>query len=419
MLATAARAACGFTDPVDSRFVVVPQAPYVRVVVELWVGGSAPGWGAAMLDALDARHVPGMVVVPIVPPDDEMAALLARARAEGHGIAVVVDPALLPRDKDSLRALKQAMEPITGAAGRVKTAVAPIGNRTIEAMLGRAGFRSLVDTRGTATAEPRMAGLFDNQPRTRVVLPVGPYVDPCGADPHVAPFTPAAGDRAARAIVRAARVKQTPIVRVALDGADGAPTDAEVLGRWLDEVVIPSGASVVTAEKARLAALRGFRYPNSLPELPPDPGGRMIAVADVERAAQGLAGVTLLPRTLPGDLDPTEAFYAFAELVAGRLEGDAVRLGALSGPANQASSSLDGPTTVSAAAVRTVATQLAAQMPAEIPAALSVDGRLLTAGELLVALAGVVRGEDPVPVGPIDDPDPNARGLGWGESKVP
>jgi hypothetical protein len=36
------------------------------------------------------------------------------------------------------------------------------------------------------------------------------------------------------------------------------------------------------------------------------------------------------------------------------------------------------------------------------------------ARELLVALASAVRGDDPVVTRPIADPEPNARGLGWG-----
>jgi hypothetical protein len=54
-----------------------------------------------------------------------------------------------------------------------------------------------------------------------------------------------------------------------------------------------------------------------------------------------------------------------------------------------------------------------------VPGALSVDGRLLTASELLLALASVVRGEDPAVTRPIDVPEPNERGLGWGGSTLP
>jgi hypothetical protein len=51
-----------------------------------------------------------------------------------------------------------------------------------------------------------------------------------------------------------------------------------------------------------------------------------------------------------------------------------------------------------------------------VPAALAIDGHLLTAAEVLLLFASAVRGEDPPTTRPVAVPDPNADGLGWGSS---
>nr|MBA2321696.1 hypothetical protein [Deltaproteobacteria bacterium] len=81
--------------------------------------------------------------------------------------------------------------------------------------------------------------------------------------------------------------------------------------------------------------------------------------------------------------------------------------------------SLPGPITLPPGAVKAVGAALLADPPAALPSALPCDGRLLTAAELLLALASLVRGEDPVRVHPIEVPEPNAPGLGWGAAGLP
>lgn len=419
-LVRAAYAGCSIEAPPDAPFTAAADAPRVQVIVELWIGGGDAEWAGQILDTLESRGLFGVVVVPAGPPSGPIATTLARVNGTSHDVAIALQTSQVPRDRASVKALEPQIDAVRAVAGRVRTVIAPVGARTPEALLGTLGFRSIVDTNAAPTAEPRMAGLFEGQERLNVVLPPGPYQDSCGSDPHVAPFTPPAADRAAGAIARAARTRgTTPVVRIALDGAGGTPTDAVVLGRWLDQVLIPSGASVVTAERARAAVLRGFRNPNPAP-VTEDQSGRMVPLNQVELAAQSLAQFpSVLPRKLPGELTPAEAYQAFVLVAASRTEGELVRLETLRGPANDAKSALTDPIEVPASDLRGAAATLAAALPNEIPAAFPVGGRLLTAGELLLGLAGVVRGEDPVRIAPIANPDPNQRGQGWGETSIP
>lgn len=420
-LAVAHAEPCALGGAADDAFEVRIGAEGVRVVLELWLAGAEEGWAESVLDALDARGLHGVVVAPPGEPAPVVRAVLERVAKGPHEVAVVLPSDLLPRSmEDPVRPVRKAIAPIRGVSGRVRAAIAPIGSKVVEAKLGSAGLRSLADAEGPPTGEPRMAGVFEGQPRVNVVLPAGPYEDACGTDPRVGPFLPAAADRAALAIQRATRFGGTPIARVALLGSRGAATDAEVLGRWLDTVVLPGGVVVGTAEEARQAALQGWRRPAAERPPPVDAGGgRLVAIAEVRTAAEALAEGVVVPRTLPGDLSPTEAFLGLLLVVAEHTEGDVVRLRALRGPAQLASTTLDGETTLSSDAVRAAARQLLAALPSEVPAALSVDGQLLTASELLLALASVVRGEDPAVVRPIDVPEPNQRGLGWGTSTTP
>ncbi|MEZ4236507.1 MAG: hypothetical protein R3F59_10180 [Myxococcota bacterium] len=183
---------------------------------------------------------------------------------------------------------------------------------------------------------------------------------------------------------------------------------------------MPGHVRVVTANQARLDTLRAYRRPAPEEEVVPDVGGRLVGLDEVEQAADALSGAqAVLPRTLPGDLNPTEAYFALALALADRTEGPVVRLGALHGPAQLAASTLKEPVTLPRGEVVRMASALVAAMPAEVPGALSVGGRLLTASETLLAFASAVRGDDPVAVHPVDPPEPNQRGLGWGDATVP
>lgn len=420
MALAVARAGCDLAGPSDAPFRVPIRGARVQVVVEVWTEGAPDGWAASVLDAMDARHLPVMIVVPVATPSPDLARVLERVADDRlHDVAIVLPRSAVPHDLLSpIGPLRRSLDVLGRDVLPIHTVIAPVGSRAGEAMLGRAGFRSLVDAEGPPTAEPRMAGHLEGQARINVVLPPGPYEDACGTDPRVGPFTPPAADRASLAIQRAARVPGTPTVRVGLDGHRASPTDAEVLGRWLDEMVLPGQVTIVTAEQARLATLQGYRQRGPV-EVLPDVGGRLVATDQVRTAAASLVDVPVIPRALAGDLNPTEAFFSFVLVAADRTEGTVVRLGALHGPAQTATSSLDGPTSFPLAEVLASAKALATAMPTEVPAAFSIGSRLLTGPELLLAFASAVRGEDPVITRPIDVPEPNERGLGWGDSTVP
>lgn len=410
---------CDLSGPLDAPFTVPVQGQHVNVILEIWMRGADIAWAQAVLDAIESRGLPAMVVLPLAAPSDALIPLLAHVRDSASDFAVVLPTSLVPRTKDdSLRPLRDALEPLEAHTGQLQTAIAEVGSRQREGMLARVGFRSFIDLRTPPGSEPRMAGSFEGQPRTRVVLPPGLYDDLCASSPLVTPFSPRAADRAAVAIQHAARSRKSPTVRVALDGRSGSPEDAVVLGRWLDGMVKPGGVQVVTAEKARKLALIAFnKPPAALPEA--EIGGRLVSIDSLRDSAAALTSPPLLPRQLDSGLNPTEAFFGFVLLLADHTEGPVVRLGAMRGPASEANTSLRGPTEISADAIREAAISLVGVLPNEVPAALSVDGQLLTAGEFLLAMAGVVRGEEIVRVGPVADPEPNERGLGWGLSTLP
>ncbi len=371
-----------------------------------------------MLGALDARDLAGVVVIPPDPPSPETLALIASLSDTPHEIAVEPPDALVPKSVLAKPSeLRSALKPLRKAGVRLQTVYAPIGSRASEAMLGRAGLHALLNTEGPPTAAPRLAGHLEGQPRVNVVIHAGAYEGPCGPDPRVGPFTPRAADRAAEAIQQAQSVDGAPIVRIALDGRRGSDTDAAVLGRWIDEVLVGGGVRIVGPSAARATILQSIRQG---PERAPSSaiGGRVVSLTEAREAAASLAGVPVVPRLLPGELTPTEAFYAFALIAAGRNDGTAVRIGALSGPTTRASSTLSGEVALEAEAIARTARALLSAMPTEVPAALPVGEHLLTASELLLAFASVVRGDEVPSTYPIAVSDPSARGLGWGAATL-
>ncbi len=416
--AIAAATTCDLSGSPNDPFNVPVRAERVRLLLEVWVEDANPAWADAVLSALDERGLPATVVLQMDPPDDDELALLARIADAPHEVGLDLPGDRVPSDVlAGVRSLRKAMRPFRKGGVKARTVMAPIGSKASEAMLGRAGFHNLINSTGPATASPRIAGHLEGQPRINLVIHSGPYEGACGSDPRVGPFTPATADRAARAIQQAQGARGVPIVRIALQGARGASTDAAVLSRWLDEVVLPGEVAVVSANAARIEALQAIR--RGIEEAPAAVGGRVVSVGDAQLAAESLRDATVIPRALPGELTPSEAFYAFCLIAAGQSDGSAVRIADLSGPPTLASSSLAGPTELTTDAVASTAKAMLAAMPKELPAAVPVAGRLLTAGELLLALASVVRGDATPSTNPVGVPDPNQRGLGWGSATVP
>ena len=416
---------CKLDVPPDTPFVMPPpkDTEHVRVLVELWIEEETDrAWASEVLPALESREAKALLVLPL--PDSEPSAAhvgwLADRVAAGHEVAVVLSTDEVPRDAlANTKSHRQRLRWFRRAGIPVKVVASPIPGRVSEALLGKLGFKTILLLRGPATAQPRMAAVFEGQPRINVVLQGGPYAGECGTSPRTAGFTPASADRVTRAIDGAARFRGAPTVRVALHPGEDPSADAAVLGRWLDEVAIPSGVLFESVNRARLAALQAMRTGSSGPVEDDPGGGRLVRLEELETAAAALADVNVLPRELPGDLNLTEAFYGFLVLLAGREEGTVVRLGALSGPTDATENRVTGVVDVDEAALRTLAARLLDDLPSEIPAAMPVGDTLLDAAEILTAMASVVRGDDPPRTWPTASPDPSSRGLGWGEATLP
>ena len=397
------------------------EATGVRVIVELHLRSEADvPWATEHLERFDTLGVPAVVVVPLLDdPPDALLALVDRAAAGPHEVAVQLTSAQVPTDVlDKSGPMRRKLAPYERVA-KVRVALAPIQSKSSEAVLGRMGYRTLIDTLASASGAPRMAGHLEGQPRINVVLPPGNYDDACGPSPVASPFSPAAADRVVAAMLRsAAEPTATPVTRVALDASRAAATDAEVFERWLSQVLRASGAQVVTASAARVDALQGFRRTpvGQAPTATRPAPGRLVTVERITEAAAAIRASPTLPRTLPGDLNPTEAFLAMALLLTGAESDASVRLRPLTGPS--AAGRPSGATDVDRAALVATLTQLLAVLPPELPISVPVDGKLLSTTELLSVMAAAVLGESPLAPSTLADPDPNARGLGWGASTL-
>jgi hypothetical protein len=416
-----AGAMCSLPAAPDARFEEVRLvAEGVYLVVEVWVQGEADvPWARSVLDALAATGHGGVLVVPY--REDPLPAVIELVDSVGggpHEVALVLARSQVPRDALARpRPMRRIVKRYESTAP-VKVAIAPLGSRGPEAIMGKVGFRTMVDTEAASSAQPRLAGHLEGQARINVVLPPGAYGHgPCGADPAVAGFTPAIADRTARALLKSGvDAKTTPTVRLALHPS-GSKDDASVLTRWLEEVVLPSGAMVATASEVRSRALVDFRRSPAKIERNRTVPGRLVTEDDLVAAAIALADLDVLPRELPGELTPTEALLGFATLLAEGAVDGTVRLKPLSGPASSAPGGDKAPQAVNRDALVATTKQLLAALPPELPTGLPVDGKLLTTDRYLTALASAVRGEDPVMARPIAHPDPHARGRGWGLSE--
>jgi hypothetical protein len=394
----------------------------VGVLVELWIESDNLEWVTDILAVLDARTLPGVLVVPMPEsaPSPALLALLQSAVERGHEVAVAFAPDQVPRDAlASNKNQKQRLRWFRRAGVPVKIAASPVPGRVSEALLGRLGFKTILLLRGPASGLPRLAAVFEGQPRINVILHAGPYAGDCGISPDVAQFTPLASDRITQAIAGAARSEGSPTVRVALREPTDSRANATVLGRWLDEVALPASIRITSANQARLSALQNIRTGKAPPVGDDAGGGRLVSVEELRAAAASLADQNILPRTLPGDLNLTEAYCGFLRLLAGQVEGNVVRLGSLRGPSDANENRVNGVVEVDAIRLVALAQTLAAELPEEIPAALRVGDTLLGAAELLTAMASAIRGDSPPKTWPTASPDPNDRGLGWGDATLP
>lgn len=409
-LTVAAYAAnCDLSGPPDAAFTEKPGGSAASLVIEVRAGAAGVEWVRSMADTVASR---GLHAVIVAPPTPEELAPLAPLVAAGHELALdLTDQNLGVDPLVEARAIKIASKSAGKLTGvRPRTVAAMLPKRTVEALVGYGGARVILEEEGKAGAVPRIAASYQGQVQGTVVLPGGPYRGACGTDPRIGRFTPAAADRAAVALRVA--TDEPAVVRVVLTGAEASADDAAVLGRWLDEVVLPAGVRVATPSELHgrvMAALE--RVP-----VAPTPTGRYVQVDDLRLAAEALRDVQTLPRELPGDLVPTEALLGFARLLAGQAEGDVVKLGELAGPRADAKTTLPGTVEIPRADVEAAAKALLVALPEHVPSSLPVGGRLLTAGELLLLFASAARGDEPPTTRPVASLDPNEDGLGWGVS---
>lgn len=404
---------CDLAAAVDAPFaealapMSTERAPLL--VIEIRAAGASPEWLTAVLGAVEARDLRAVVVVPA---NRDAIAPLAPFVEGGHEFALAygAPPGLGAEPTFEVRGLRNDVRLARRLLGvRPRAASSPLPRRMTEAVLGLAGYRVLLDDGGAASSLPRAAAGFEGQLATTVILPPGPYHGACGSDPAAAPFTPRAADRATMAL-RGATAAKGGVVRVALGGPDAGPDDGVVLGRWLDEIVLPAGVRGVTATEVRELALAAPPDPDQ------EPSGRFVTLDDVRAAAEALRDVRTVPRDLPGGLVPSEAFLAFALVLAERAEGDVVRLQALSGPRSAAGTDLRGIASFERDEVTGAARALLVALPESVPASFPVGTRLLTASEVLLLFASAVRGDDPPTTRPVAVPEPNEDGLGWGVS---
>ncbi len=432
---------CTLAAPADAPFEVeAPEdASHVQVVIELWVRagdeawigpvgvvpdllGYAPDVATNGLEVLEARQLRGAVLFPVpsaTGTDPSVLAMAARAGQAGHSVGVVFNEGQVPRDAQaSPRPMKKRLKPLRQAAGGVKVVATPLPTRGAEALMGSSGFRTILQEKGPATAIPRPAVVFEGQPRIGAVLQAGPYAGPCGTRPVADPLTPRSADRATQAIWGSARLDGVPVQRVVIPTGIDVGEDSTVLARWLDEVLLPAQIRPTTPDAARQAALAYFRTGKVMnTNRLEGGGGRLVSVDEVRAAAEALADQNLLPRTLPGDLSLTEAFLAFALLLAEQNEGEVIRLTALEGPQGRTSATVEGIVELDGEAVKALARALLAELPTAVPSAMPVGDRTLSAPELLTALASTIRGTPQT--WPTASPDPNAPGQGWGTATLP
>lgn len=415
-LSALAGAACSLEAAPDAPFAVTapPNVENVRLVPLIRVD---PGTASLALETAKVFSERQLVVGFSIRPEDADAVAdtltalaelghlpVARIRDTQVGVDNVKDPAKLRR----------LLSPITDRAGRPKAVEVALGDKSREAVMHRVGLRAVFETNGTSTGTPRRQLRFEGQPAFGVVLPAGPYAGACGKTPVVDGLTPLSADRTTQALY-GARANELGVVRVTLIPDADTPT---VLARWLDEVLLPGGVVVASPLEARDLGIKTVKVGDGTSKTRKTAGGRLVRVDEVVEVARAVAELKEIPRFLPKDLTPSEAFLAFVLVTAGKVEGDVVRLPAIQGPATL-NAHLPEPVQIAREPAVELARALLARLPERIPSALPVDGHLLNAPALFSLYASLARGEDPGTARPMSVREPNAPGLGWGDATEP
>lgn len=391
------------------------------LIAEIWAHPSTVPRTLALLDALEAHGHGGTVVVEAGTDTAPLVPLLETiADSENkHVLALRLPSDLLPTDPAAGRIAMRALRKPYKGWGLPKVVLSPLPTRMTEAILGRSGFTTLLLQQGTPSGIPRPAVVFEGQPRIGIVLPAGHYGSDCGSEAMIMPWTGATADRATAAVQRSTRESGPRVLRIGIDTAEATALDIDTFVTWLADAE-NAGLTAQPAASVRPLALRMLRTASPDTYDPSAPsGGRIVSHTIARDAAEALRAVQTIPRTIAGTLSPTEAFLVFTAILAEQGTDRMVQIGAIAGPQTLAASELSGVTEIERADLVSVSKALVAAPPDEIPAALPVGPELLTAGELLLALASAVRGDTPIRTQPVAVPDPNDPGLGWGASSVP
>lgn len=415
LMAASLAAPCLEPTPMDTPLQVrPPENADVVVIAEIHVAPNGVDWARRVLAQADQRDIDVAVVVRMEELDawEPESAFFAEITQAGHELTLFIDPGdtnpdlVLHAVKTQSKRLKRWSKARTRVARTTKL------DARYEAWLGKYGYLTVL---AADQSEPRPAIALDGQPAVGVIIPAGPFEGDCGTEPVIGAWTPAMADRATIALRQAADDTRTRFLRMGLGSTFAVDGDAALFGTWLDTIIAPSGAVMLDPIDARAPARAAARRQVAMAFVDEAPG-RRVDVAEVNEVAISLSTATVLHRQL-ASMNPTEAFYALMSVITDRIEGPTVRMRPLDGPRNLATTSLIGPVDIDAVALVALANQLLDTPPDAIPAAVPVGDRLLTAAEILVAMASLANGDTPPFTHPISVPDPNQPGLGWGSTR--
>jgi len=359
--------------------------------------------------ALAAVTAAGGAATVIVTPElaEQESERLTAALKAGHEVALwMTAPADANRGMEGVDAWKRAgkaqLKVVRKATGRrPKTVMVDTLPRTGEVALDGLRFRTvLLDRTGRAHRIIDLSGI------------PGGLVVPAVGQGGPRPLDAATLDATARQL-RGALDEGFPTINLplALEAMDAE--GAALLGRWLSEVIAPTGARVLSAKQIPLRATAALG--ESTPET--EIVARPVDIADLESAAAEYVAATTLPRLTESGLNPTEVFLAFCLVLASPEPPERVLLDALSPPSEEVRSGLTRlGLTAPRDAVIDAASEIAPYLSYQVPNLVDVGETTLTAAEFVTAMAHAIQGTDPIPLVTPNNPDPYSDGLGWGAS---
>lgn len=407
----------GCEPPEEPPTTFETQAKWVsgfKVAIEILATESLEGLEPA-LERLEQSGVSATVVVPssLLKGNEE---LLFGAQTQGHVLAMrapasqilsTPPPAIPTPYLDAIKAQRTAFKK-------------SLGDRPViwstDGLLTLAGELGVEQSRLTHVIVDSQDGVAHRVPRpdgTRGVALVLP-ASPIGCKGTVSPDYWHL-DHATRILMQASELR-LPALRVRLELSELDAQGLQVLGTWIDQVMLPADVSFVTVNKITA------EIPQSQAPSGPPPG-RAITPEQLQAAASALAAhPSPMPRSVEG-FSLTELFLAFCHRASSLYteveELPEIFVGPLKGPQESTRSSRKTP--VTAAQVLAAGHDLAPKLRSYIPSFADVGDQLLTARELLWSLAWVIHtepeGADELPFpAALKDPDPSAADLGWGTS---